>query len=111
MAVNLVQKLVDEHTMYQIARAILKAQDIREESWRGKLYQTTHKDAADAACNKIDLSLMWSKYIAHWNYHIWNDIQGWANIVVNDYPNKQRVSPELFDLWDDGDNLFNKGVL
>lgn len=82
MGVALVEEFLGNITPYRVARAILKAQDYREESWDGKKYILNNSQAALCACSDLEVGLEWSKYIAHWNDLIWNDVQGWAQAMV-----------------------------
>ena len=84
MSIALIEEFFDNNICYIIAKTVLKAQDIYEGSWDNDSHKYTisHMDAADTACTEIGLKKEWSKYIAHWNIGLWNDIQGWANIFI-----------------------------
>lgn len=111
MSLCLVQDLIDKPTMVKIAKAVLKSQQIFEDSWNqtpvdhkgyvgshGK-YTLEHKDTSKMACETYNLDEMWIKYITHWNMGMWNDVQGWSKIVIRDYDR----TPQVQNIWkDDG---------
>lgn len=84
-AATLIEEFLDSSVTQLVAKAVLKAQDVYEDSWNNNLikYTLSHTDSAIEACIATGLELKWSKYIAHWNIFMWNDIQGWAESILN----------------------------
>ena len=84
VSVAIVEEFLGNNTAHMIAKTVLKAQDIYENSWDNDnhKYHISHGDAADKACTDVGLSVKWSKYISHWNSYIWNDIHWWAKTVL-----------------------------
>ena len=69
----------------KVKKAVLLAQDKREESWSAKdeVYKIRNITAASGACDIIGLDDFWKPIISHWNEFNWNDIQSWAENKEN----------------------------
>lgn len=80
---RLIEKF-DAHTVVKLARAVLMAQDFREESWDDvtKQYTRTNFMAASEAVQKAELDPFYEELIGAWNNFYWNDIQSWADTVM-----------------------------
>ena len=71
-------KMMEIKAMKELAKAILKAQALHEKSWDGEQYTLTHEQAANASIKDPFVS----RLITMLNYSLWNDIQDWANKVL-----------------------------
>lgn len=98
----LIEKLVTPEKVELIARAILLAQDIKEESFDMKriddakakgenvnpfqCYKKNDAQSANEAVFKVgfkdDEAEFWSMIISNLNYNNWNEAQGWAEDII-----------------------------
>lgn len=85
----LAERYVPKDELKKVAKAILIAQDIREESWiytnEEKTigdYQLNNEKSAAQAVKNCEISKDWISIIAHWNNFGWNDIQWWAQEII-----------------------------
>ena len=85
-SLSIVEEFLGNNIPRMVAKTILKSQDIYEDSWNQQehRYDLSHEDAADEACEATGLNPTWSKYISHWNWNIWNDVQGWAEAMLEE---------------------------
>ena len=85
IALSIVEEFLGDNTSKLVAKTILKAQNIYEDSWNIEKtkHNISHEDAAYEACLATGLDIPWSKYIAHLNWCAWNDIQGWADAILD----------------------------
>ena len=63
-----------------MAKVIVRAQKIREDSWDGASgrYSLSHTKSADRACEELGASPFMAHPVGLLNYWAWNDIQNWA---------------------------------
>lgn len=97
----IVQHLLSKEEQIKIAKAILTAQDYYEESFYTEVtcggciiprYRITNSDAAVMACKDLELDIFWANCIGHWNFMMWNDVQGWAEIVIKEYNTIKQIN-------------------
>ena len=82
-------KFVSKKEQVSLAKAILEAQDIIEDSWSedDRRYSKTHSMAALEAVNihmKEDKKF-WAHIISGWNTHFWNDVQWFAVGILKEH--------------------------
>ena len=73
-----------------VAKAVLKAQGIKEESWddNRKRYNKNDREAANEVVKEFGLDDYWIYIIWKWNYENWNDVQSWANSILKSIEDK-----------------------
>ena len=76
------EKYIPKKELLKVANAVLNAQDIREDSWNGLIYQRRNESAASEAVVKNKLSIFWKNIIYEWNQYNWNEIQTWAEEII-----------------------------
>lgn len=76
--IDLVEKFVPGDTKILVARAVILAQDIKEESWSGKIYRKDNLISAAESVKEVGLEEFWINIISMWNHSNWNGIQEWA---------------------------------
>lgn len=84
------EKYVPKNELLKVAKAVLLAQDIKEDSWDGKYYSKTDGIAANEAVSSAGISKIWIEIIHGWNVHMWNDCQGWAQEIINTHKETDR---------------------
>jgi hypothetical protein len=69
-----------------MALAILKAQEVREQSWNTETdrYELTTKEAVKIAVSTFIQGKVWETIITGWLYHMWNESREWAMGVVHE---------------------------
>jgi len=76
------EMFVPAESLFEVGKAILEAQDIRENSWdtKKKQYQISYKESAELAVNAhlTNDKNFWSRIIENWNFYFWNDVQYYA---------------------------------
>ncbi len=78
------EKYVPEDVLKKVAKAVLRAQDIREESWDGmRKYNKTDGESSCEAVKEYDLDDVWSCVISGWLSFMWNDCQSWAEAILS----------------------------
>jgi hypothetical protein len=67
-----------------VASAILKAQELREQSWNTKTekYEISKQEAVKRTVPAFVQDEMWETIITGWLYHMWNESKAWAELVV-----------------------------
>lgn len=77
-------KFVPPEELHKVAEAVLRAQDISEDSWNGiSRYEKTAEKSAYQAVEEIGLSDFWKDIISRWISFQWNDSQLWAKRVLD----------------------------
>lgn len=76
------QKYVPKDVLLQVARNVLLAQDIREESWNGASYNKTNYESAKEAVESTSSDPFWINIISRWINHMWNDVQAWSQDII-----------------------------
>lgn len=77
------EKYVPKDTLKKVAKAVLLAQDIREDSWDEMCrYKKTDSESAYEAVNALELDAVWSCVISGWLSFKWNDCQSWAKLIL-----------------------------
>ena len=76
------EKYVPSAELLIVAETVLKAQDIKEESWNGSTYAKTDAESAKEAVRVSGLPEIWIVIIHGWNVRLWNDVQAWAQEVI-----------------------------
>ncbi|MCK5021028.1 MAG: hypothetical protein KAS32_28715 [Candidatus Peribacteraceae bacterium] len=78
---------VPKDELVKVAKAILLAQDLREDSWDGevKTYTKTSVESSTESVNTIGLKSVWAEIILGWNFHMWNDSQAWAQDIIEKF--------------------------
>ena len=82
------EKYVPEDVLKKVAQAVLRAQDIKEESWNGAKYDKTDEKSSVEAVNEYGLDDVWSSVIFLWIAFKWNDCQEWAEAILAHYNEK-----------------------
>jgi hypothetical protein len=67
----------------EFAEPIQRAQELKENSWDGKVYKINDSEAATTVVIAAKQPLDWAGVIALLNMVAWNDIQCWANAAKN----------------------------
>lgn len=80
----IIENYVNDDTIVDIAKAVLKSQDIHENSWDvlKKEYKLSCIEASEKAVSIYKLEDFWVSIIGHWNNSYWNDVQYWAEAVI-----------------------------
>jgi len=83
---------VPKEELLTVAKAVLLAQDIKENSWDTdtKDYAKNDAIAAKEAVEQLALKEMWATVIYMWNRDMWNDAQGWAECTIKDIEKEQQ---------------------
>lgn len=92
-SVLLAETYVPKEELITIARAVLLAQNIREDSWdaAAKKYKKDDQVAANEAVEQYKLNDVWKNVIYRWNTRMWNDIQGWAECIILEDSNERAL--------------------
>lgn len=78
------EKYVPEATLNKVAKSILRAQYLREESWDGmRKYNKTDSEASCEAVKEFGLDDVWCCVISGWLSFMWNDCQSWAEGILS----------------------------
>ena len=99
-AFSIAEKYVPKTTLMKVARAVLKAQDIKEDSWvnddisapsnyLGHYEKDDYQSAKEAVkiCKIYD-KRFWAYVIYRWNFSMWNGVQTWAEAIIKEYGGK-----------------------
>jgi len=109
---EIVEKYVPQATLTAVAKGVLLAQDIKEESWKGKFYTKSDLVAAAEAVKRMNLDAFWVRVIRVWNVNMWNDVQDWAKEIVSrvktdlEYGSRVSATKKLvrgFRVWEEVD--------
>lgn len=75
---------VPDGTLILVAKAVLRAQDIQEESWvpERSAYACNFSCSAKQAVDETGINEMWASIISDWNRTCWNDCQSWAQAIL-----------------------------
>jgi len=76
------EEYVPNQELILVAKAVLLAQDIKEESWEVRSYTKNDSVSAKEAVEKLGCKTLWVEIIHGWNVHMWNDCQAWAQDVI-----------------------------
>ncbi len=76
------EEYVPKKELVLIAKAVMLAQDVKEESWQESSYAKNDLVSAKEAVEKIGCKAVWIEIIHGWNVHMWNDCQAWAQDVL-----------------------------
>lgn len=82
--ISLIENLTSKENQFLVARTILTAQDIKEDSWNGEKYLKTDLQATIEACKQYKLEDFWINIIVDFNCSSWNDIQDWAQSIIEE---------------------------
>jgi hypothetical protein len=82
----IIDTIASKEIRLNIASAILKAQEIREQSWNieADRYELTTKEAVKRAIPTFLQGEAWETIITAWLYHMWNESREWAMGVVHE---------------------------
>jgi pantothenate kinase len=86
---SLIENTCNKITQIAVANAILKFQDLKEESWNGKIYTKTDNNCAIESCKYYNLETYWIYIVLRLNHQFWNDIRGWAKYIINTNNNEE----------------------
>jgi hypothetical protein len=83
---QIVEKFVPKEELVKVAKAILSCQDIKELSWdKDKSeYEKSMFQSSREAVEYIGLDKFWIPIIHHWNTFMWNDVQAFAQDIIED---------------------------
>lgn len=81
---SIAEKYVPKEELKKVAKAVLLAQDIHEDSWddNTKKYKLTDDVASCRAVEYLKLDNFWKFIISNWTYDHWNEGQDWANEIL-----------------------------
>ena len=67
-----------------VAKAVLRAQDIRESFWTdsNQKYSKENIEAVKMAVKEFEVNDIWIDIINGWITHMWNDVGYWANSIL-----------------------------
>ena len=84
-SMEITELYVPEEEKNRVYKAILLAQEIKEESWDRlrTFYVINDNQAASIATKAMGLKDHWSGIIGWWNMSMWNDVQSWAEYCLN----------------------------
>jgi hypothetical protein len=89
----IVETLLPKEQLPLVARVVLRAQDIKEDSWDPERTRYNKSMIVAAKEAVIDSSLthqdMWILVISDWNTWDWNDVQWWAEETLKQYGDKE----------------------
>ena len=100
----IIQHLLSKEDQVKVAKAILKSQDYYEDSFdktfKYPKYTITHNEASLRACKELEVDIFWADCIANWNYYIWNEVQGWAQLTIKVFLKKGcDIMPQIKSMW------------
>lgn len=78
----LFENLLSKEKQKVVAKAILAAQDIKEDSWNGKGYDKDDIMSAKEAVEMYELEDYFSVIVSDLNFFYWNDAQGFAETIL-----------------------------
>jgi len=80
----IIDTIASKETRLNLALAVLKAQEIREQSWNIKTekYELTTREAVKRTVPTFVPDEAWEIIITEWLYHMWNESKAWADGVV-----------------------------
>jgi hypothetical protein len=83
----IIDTIASKEIRLNVASAILKAQEIREQSWNIKTekYELTTKEAVKKAVPIFIQGEVWETIITGWLYHMWNESEEWAKGVIYEF--------------------------
>jgi len=89
-AFMITEQYLKKEELVRVAKAILRSQDIREESWipTETNYKLNEQEASVQAVDEFKLDNIWKYVITEWNMFYWNDVQGWAEAIIEALDNK-----------------------
>lgn len=88
-SVAIMEKFLPKEILINVAKTVRKAQDIHEGSWininsiSGGYYSLDHLESAKKAVEFTKIDAFWVNIIFTWNAFYWNDIQWWADAILN----------------------------
>ena len=84
---QIAEKFVPKEELKNVAKAILLSQDIRELSWNKdkSKYEKSIVQSSCEAVKYIKLDTFWIGIIHDWNMFIWNDVQSFAQDIIENY--------------------------
>lgn len=88
----LIENNFPKYDQANIAKSILLAQDLIEESWNGKKYLLTNKEAANKVCETNNLPKYFKEIILSFITFFWNDSQYWAETILKTNNEIERYS-------------------
>ena len=81
------EKFVPKEELKNVAKAILLSQDIRELSWNKdkSKYEKSIMQSSREAVKSIKLDTFWVGIIHDWIIFVWNDVQSFAQDIIENY--------------------------
>jgi len=74
----LAEKYVPKDELLQVCKAVLRFQEVREQSWDGRKYAKTDAYVAKIVVKEFALQKHWVHILFRWNVDYWNDVQDFA---------------------------------
>lgn len=94
---SLIEYLCDEETKVKIASAILRSQDLYEESYNNSIYPAAYSRCANLACREVGLDPFFIRLVSRLSTFAWNEAREWAEEVKTKYERPMKVFIEFMD--------------
>ena len=78
------ERYLDKPMLLKVANSIRKFQHVYEDSWNAekRSYEKTMEQVAEEVVKLVGLEEMWVGILFEWNWTAWNDVGGWAELII-----------------------------